>query len=334
LAASSVIASNDATASPDPTSDSAAATRRGLRARRPAQQRPYSYDAQTFEESETDVPEEEAGAQPSPHLAQSRQVSTISYGRGISEDQLEELDEESLAILQGDLDPEPERDTGRPKHFKGKGRAWKKEASDEDLDFTVGKKKKKAAAAAAARAKAKDSNLLPRKRGRPKKTIMSEDVVRDDSDSDAPEKSAEPSPSPAASEAPAKKARKPPRKSALSEEIVRDESDEDENSGANLGAQESAMPETKRSDHAATAQVTEAEPIVSYTPKGTPKKSYTPKGEPKHVRLAVADTESENINVGDDSEVNDAPRSPTSPGNDIEKHMASVNADDDNEMEL
>ncbi|KAH7095116.1 hypothetical protein FB567DRAFT_511781 [Paraphoma chrysanthemicola] len=333
LAASSVAASNDATASPDPTSDSAA-TRRGLRMRRPAQQRPYSYDAQIYEEHETDVPEEDIYAHTSPQLAQSRRVSTVSYGRGFSEDQIEELDQETLAILQGDLDPEPDKDTGRPKHFKGKGRAWKKEESDEDLEFTVGKKKKKAAAAA--RAKAKDANQPPRKRGRPRKTVMSEDVVRDDSDSEPPPKSADASPSRTTSEAPAKKTtRKPPRKSALSEEIVRDDSDSDTQPRADAGAQGVTTPEAKESEGATAAQATETEQVVSYTPKGTPNQSHAPSSEPKHVRLSITNVKSENtiVDKHDNAGLDNATRS-SSPVDDIEKHMASVNADDDDEMEL
>ncbi|KAF2025537.1 hypothetical protein EK21DRAFT_76133, partial [Setomelanomma holmii] len=293
LAASSAVALNDATASPDP-SDSAAATRRGLRTRRPAQQRPYSYDAQIFEEHETDVPEEDTGIQTSPHAAQSRQVSTISYGRGFSEEQLRELDEDTLAILQGDLDPESERDTGRPKHFKGKGRAWKKEESDEDMEFTVGKKKKKAAAAA--RAKAKGQAQTPKKRGRPRKTIMSEDLVRDNSDSDAAAPNEDVSPSPAASKAPAKKARKPPRKSALSEEIVRDDSESDtqpeEDTKPTAHDTGVSSPNRKKQGHfvaedetSTTAVVAQPELTTSYTPKGTLNKSYTPKGSPKYFAL-------------------------------------------------
>jgi hypothetical protein len=291
--ANNVSMSNGANASPDPISESAAAARRGLRARRPAQQRPYSFDAQNFDEDGTEFEEEENTVLPSPSI-QSRRVSVASIAHGPSEDQ---LDRETLAILQGEVNPDPEReedDNGRPKHFKGKGRAWKKEESDEDLEFNPGKKK---AARAKAKAKAQQQQQQPKKRGRPRKSNLSEDVIRDDSENEGATRTGDDSPSPAVSEGPSKKARKPPRKSVLSEELVRDDSDEDGEKSAintptvNATATEASTPAPKKrgrprkSDQSASSKLSagrneEQKEIVSDTPKGTPNKPSTPKGTP------------------------------------------------------
>lgn len=143
------------------------------------------------------------------------------------------LDPETLAILQGGMGPEPEpkvETQGRPKHFKGKGRAWKKEESDEDLEFNPGKKKAAARAKAKAKAKAQQSpqQLPKRKGGRPRKSVLSEDIVHDDSDDDSMLGTEEATPSRAPSDSAPRKERKAARKSALSEEIIRDDSDDDE----------------------------------------------------------------------------------------------------------
>jgi len=154
-------------------------------------------------------------------------VSVTSIGKAYDDELLAQLDDEALALLQGDIDFE-DLDR-RPKHFKGKGRAWKKEESDEDKEFTVAKKK----AAKAAKAKAKSlTPTVGKKRGRPRKSLPTEDIKRDESDTDAVGKSgaasADVSPSPTPSRDVPKKTRKPPRKSVLSAEIVPDsDSDED-----------------------------------------------------------------------------------------------------------
>ncbi|KAJ8111557.1 hypothetical protein OPT61_g5872 [Boeremia exigua] len=93
---------------PDPSGSN---TRRGLRNRKPAQQRPYYHDAQVFEDVETE-PDNESML-------------------GLSSR------EQSAEI------PAP----SKPKHFKGKGRAWKKDDSDEDEEFITPKEKKAAKAA-------------------------------------------------------------------------------------------------------------------------------------------------------------------------------------------
>lgn len=228
--ASSSVQAEEATASPDPAGDSA--TRRGLRARRPAQQRPYSFDAEIFDGSDTEMMEDESVSQAPPEVP-SRRVSVASLS---NEPYAQLLDPETLAILQGGMGPEPEQKVetqGRQKHFKGKGRAWKKDESDEDLEFNPGKKKAAAKAKAKAKAKAQQAQQqLPKKKGgRPRKSILSEDIVHDDSDEETPTRTAEPSPSRAASESAPKKGRKSTRKSALSEEIVHDDSDDDSDQG-------------------------------------------------------------------------------------------------------
>lgn len=333
---------NDASASPDQESASAAATRRGLRARRPAQQRPYSLDAEIYEEHDTDVPQEYAVVQPSPDV-HSRRVSVASIGKGyLKELPVDNLDEETLAILQGEVEPEFERADGRPKHFKGKGRAWKKEESDEDLEFNPGKKK-------AARAKAaKARGQQPRKRGRPRKSNLSEDVVRDDSDAEELDQTEEAdsvqSPSPTAPEVVTRKSRRPTRKSVLSAEVVRDDTDEDDDENEenifkpkNFEVERPAgnrRSRPKASEQAITSKTStgpkaDQEEVVSYTPKGTPTKSYTPtqsytpKGEPKQPVYVKQDEPS-----GTDSA--DEPMDISQSG--IEDHMASVNMDSEEEL--
>lgn len=332
--------SNGATASPDPTSESASATRRGLRARRPAQQRPYSFDAENFEESDVDVMEEETMMPTTPDI-QSRRISIAS----LSKEPLGQLDDETLAILQGGVDrePEPERDSyGRSKHFKGKGRAWKKEGSDEDHEFNPGKKK---SAKAKAKAKAAAATALqpPKKRGRPRKSIISEDVVRDDSDDEAFTKAEDGSPAPAAPDSTTKKTRKPSRKSILSEELVKDtDEDEDTMAAAHAGVAtpvpEVSTPASKKrgrprksdqsmSSKASVAGNEASRDVASFTPMGTPSKPTTPKGELKDTVVSVEEA------VPVAKTVVEEPPAPVEPV-DIEAHMASVNAEDDDDEEL
>ncbi|KAF2851127.1 hypothetical protein T440DRAFT_478613 [Plenodomus tracheiphilus IPT5] len=211
-----------AAGSPNPTDLSASATRRGLRTRRPAQQRPYYHDAQLFDDVE---PENSSPGNPStaPSELRSRRASAVSFVSKPYDDRLlAHLDAEDLAILQDDAEDE-EVGERRPKTFKGKGRAWKKEESDEDEEFTVARKK----AAKAARAKAKSqAPVITKKRGRPRKSALSDDMVRDDSEMpDAISANGSPAPSlspAAAAKDGARKTRKPSRKSLLSAEIVED----------------------------------------------------------------------------------------------------------------
>lgn len=279
----------DASPAREGESAAAAATRRGLRTRRPAQKRPYSYDAELYEEHETDVPENPILVLSSPD-GRSRRASITSLNKGYGEP-VSNLDRETLAILQGDVEPDEDaadRRDGRPKHFKGKGRAWKKEESDEDLEFNPGKKK-------GSKAKAKVKAQIPKKRGRPRKNAipLSEDTVRDDSDSDAPTRAGASSspgtPTPAAQEL-TRKARRTSRKSALSEEIVRDDSDEEvQKNGGDVTMLDAPAPvvtptpkkrgRPRKSDQSVVSKTSSvSEQVVgTFTPKGTPPKAATPK---------------------------------------------------------
>lgn len=219
----------DSNASTAPDSES----RKGLRARRPTQQKPYSFDALAYDEQDNDLSDIPIMSP----AGQSRRASAISLQKTYEEPPpLQMLDEEALAILRGGLEPGPEHEQERrrstkPKHFKGKGRAWKKDESDEDTEFNPSKKK------AAAKAKEKALKVPPpgKKRGRPRKstTVLPEDVFKEGSDSDTASKLDEsnsvetPTAGPVA-KASVKKPRRVIRKSALSEEIVRDDSDEEE----------------------------------------------------------------------------------------------------------
>jgi hypothetical protein len=221
---------DSAAASPDPTTASAGSTRRGLRTRKPAQQRPYYHDSQLFEDVEPTNGDAQDSSNTSP-ATQGRRVSVASISKNIDDALLASLDEEAMALLQEETDPEP----AKPKHFKGKGRAWKKEGSDEDEEFSLAAKKK---AAKAARMKAKGQ--IPKKRGRPRKSGRSEELIDEETDED---KDA------------VKRKRPPPRKSALSEEVIVDSSDEEESKEMEVG--ESTTPKYT--------------PNKSYTPKGLPK---------------------------------------------------------------
>jgi hypothetical protein len=160
---------DSAAASPDPTSAAGSSARRGLRARKPAQQRPYYHDAQLFEDSSPTTGSALDPASPAP-FAQSRRVSLASsLSRNVDDALLAQLDQEALALLQEE-ETSPSASAKGPKHFKGKGRAWKKEGSDEDEEFSLAAKKK---AAKAARMK----GVVPKKRGRPRKSGRSEEII-------------------------------------------------------------------------------------------------------------------------------------------------------------
>lgn len=292
---------------PDP---SGANTRRGLRNRKPAQQRPYYHDAQVFEEVETE----------------------------------EDLDSELEVVSREEsLETPP---TSKPKHFKGKGRAWKKDDSDEDEEFVTPKEKKaaKAARAKAEREKAKADRektkaenaraydetpditwalwdvLLQhtdhlwdpndpdhvgergekkqepqtngsatdttqpapsetpketpkqKKKGRPKKRL-SEDIVRDGSDDETLQ---------ATPSQPPKRGRGRPRKSALSSEIVRDDSDDETPAASkqpSLLAQETASPEEQAdlTTPPKTKSTSRPSTAKSTTEATTPKKRGRPR---------------------------------------------------------
>jgi len=255
------------------TSD-AANTRRGLRNRKPAQQRPYYHDAQVFEEVET---EQEDESEPG------------SSSRGQSPEA-----------------PPP----SKPKHFKGKGRAWKKDDSDEDEEFVTPKEKKaaKVARAKAEREKArveKEANdngtegditsalmdlldadqtilidRLEQTNGSPKdslkhkttknprkSSLLSEDLGSENNTSQA------------TPTRPPKRGRGRPRKSALSSEIVRDDSDDDAETPAraagatdtNAAVNFSTPPIPKSTSRPSTA--TSTAPATTPRKRGRPRKS-------------------------------------------------------------
>ncbi|CAO2656246.1 Nn.00g050490.m01.CDS01 [Neocucurbitaria sp. VM-36] len=289
--------------------ESAASSRRGLRTRRPAQKRPYFHDAQLFDEVE---PEASDATDPSPN-ARSRRLSVASLSKSHNETPLEELDAESIALLQED--PESEPSERKPKHFKGKGRAWKKEESDEDEEFTLAKRK----AARAAKAKAKGQVVAQKKRGRPRKSVLSEDIIRDESDSDAVEKDVtfNQSESPGrASQEHLGKAKATPKKSALSEEIVRDDSESTAEKEVNDDTVDNApapeVPSTgpkkrgrpRKSDQSTTSksstlrdeEVEAHSPKESWTPQGTPKSKSIPR-KPDSPLSSVQDTETKKSNI-------------------------------------
>lgn len=81
--------------------------------------------------------------------------------------------EADVSLLQS---PGANRAERRPRHFKGKGRAWKKEESDEDGDFTATKKK-------SPKPKPQNPAETQKKRAKPRKSKLSEDFIRDDSES-------------------------------------------------------------------------------------------------------------------------------------------------------
>ncbi|KAH8644191.1 hypothetical protein IG631_01655 [Alternaria alternata] len=222
-------------ASPDPTTASAGSTRRGLRTRKPAQQRPYYHDSQLFEDVEPTNGDAQDSSSTSP-AAQGRRVSVASISKNIDDALLASLDEEAMALLQEETEPE----SAKPKHFKGKGRAWKKEGSDEDEEFSIAASMKAASKKAAKAARMKAKGQIPKKRGRPRKSGRSEELIDEETDED---KDA------------VKRKRPPPRKSALSEEVIIDSSDEEE-------AKEMEVEESTTPKHT---------PNKSYTPQGLPK---------------------------------------------------------------
>ncbi|OAG02574.1 uncharacterized protein CC84DRAFT_897957 [Paraphaeosphaeria sporulosa] len=217
---------NNAAASPDGPGSS---SRRGLRTRTPAQQRPYFHNAQVFDDLVAE-PEVEPETQPSPPKPKQKLRLTGLAQVSFPEVQEERLAQEDVAISEdnydGDelmLDPEELRPP-RKAHYKGKGRAWKKTSDDEDQDYKSPVKVK--------------SSQPTRTIGRRKSTQTAEDPSEEPaspaSTSSVPAKQQrqeakvnkkfEPvtqSPTPN----PGKRPRKPRKISHLSEEFVRDDFD-------------------------------------------------------------------------------------------------------------
>ena len=230
--------------SPDPNA------RRGLRTRRPAQQRPYFHDAQLFEDADTS-PAEAGGSGSTSPVSGSRRLSITPFTR---------TDDEGFTGTLGEkiaeLENSEESYEQRQKHFKGKGRAWRKDESDEDEEFTPKRK--------TAKANADAHGSGQKKRGRPRKVPLPEDAVRDRSKSGADRVgSAVTNKSPTSTPSqPQKRARGRPRKSALSAEIVQDDSSDN------------GSPRKKR-DTVAVDAPTPPPAASTHTPKkrGRPRKS-------------------------------------------------------------
>ncbi|KZM22640.1 uncharacterized protein EKO05_0009666 [Ascochyta rabiei] len=278
---------------PDP---STANTRRGLRNRKPAQQRPYYHDAQLFEDTETGSEEEGSLELSSP--AQSRNNYDMSdFPAGALWDILiSEVDRlyDPPNPECGEKHMSPERlgdvdnDLPKTKHFKGKGRAWKKEGSDEDEEFTPKQKKAaKAAKAKADKANAKaekaaekaaaDDNPKQKKKiGRPRKSNLSEDAVRDESDNDTSVLGGETNPQTTPTQPP-KRGRGRPRKSALSSELVRDDSEDEAPAPAPKPVEPRTMidsttpPKPKSTSRPSTA--TSTTHVATPKKRGRPRKS-------------------------------------------------------------
>ncbi|KAF2685501.1 hypothetical protein K458DRAFT_486395 [Lentithecium fluviatile CBS 122367] len=221
-----IASSHTATGSPESSTNS----RRGLRARTAAQQRPYSQDARFVEEhllADSDI-EPAIKRSPKPKSTKLAQVSYPDEEAEIMELEPEDEDEE-LMDYENDtiglqVEKTPYTGSGRKAHYKGKGRAWKKTSEDEDQDYV-------------SPIKNKAGNQPKRKLGRRKSTAISEDLVREDDDDDGMEEAEqepvvkevtkpvkkEPfvcSPAPKAEKA----KRKPRRSHILSEEFVCDDS--------------------------------------------------------------------------------------------------------------
>ena len=280
---------------PDPT---AANTRRGLRNRKPAQQRPYYHDAQLFEDAKTehdeDSPESssESGHKPGAAIdILGRDMSDFPAAAlwDILADEAIQLNkqqhpEDHERHLKLETHRESDDGTPRTKHFKGKGRAWKKEGSDEDEEFTPKQKKAaKAAKAKADKANAKmekavtdDITKQKKKIGRPRKNNLSEDIIRDDSDNDTSILEGEAAPQAALTQPP-KRSRGRPRKSALSSELVRDDS-EDDGPAAVPGSKQSPVdlttsPKSKPTSRPSTASGPAQTQTQTPKKRGRPRKS-------------------------------------------------------------
>ncbi|KAL5432912.1 hypothetical protein PMIN06_011856 [Paraphaeosphaeria minitans] len=251
---------NNAAASPDRPGSS---SRRGLRTRTPAQQRPYFHNAQVFDELVAE-PEAEPETQPSPPKPKQKLRLTGFAQVSFTDVQEERQAQEEVATLNvndgGDelmLDseePQPPRKT----HYKGKGRAWKKTSDDEDQDYKSPVKVR--------------SSEPTRKTGRRKSTQTAEDPS-EESASPAPAKQQRQEDQvnkkvdPVAQSfmpKPGKRPRKPRKISHLSEEFVRDDSD--------TALEELKEPEIKTEPQ--KTQLIESASPVQKTPKkrGRPRK--------------------------------------------------------------
>ncbi|KAL1601720.1 hypothetical protein SLS60_006635 [Paraconiothyrium brasiliense] len=213
----------NAAASPDGPGSS---SRRGLRTRTPAQQRPYFHNAQVFDDLVSDETETDTNLQPSPPKPKQKLKLT-----GLAQVSFPEVEEERQESEEGPIttddddndeqlvlepgDPQP----ARKAHYKGKGRAWKKTSDDEDQDYKSPVKVK--------------LSQPTRKLGRRKSTQTTESPAEAPRSEEHPqqlrqdeqeEMQVDPVPQDSVPK-PGKKPRKPRKISHLSEEFVRDDSD-------------------------------------------------------------------------------------------------------------
>jgi hypothetical protein len=197
------------------------ATRKGLRTRTPAQQRPYYHHAKLFEEVVEAVGEDESADKQSP-----MSKSKLVHGNHANSDddskwQEEHVDHDSLAQQQSEPPKQPKK-RGRPRKSQP---AVMSPNQSKSPAATAGLKATKAAALA--------PQTAPRPRGRPRKTNLSEEFVRDDSDSDEAQEALEKEKEIEASQdvvmvdaAPSSEKRKrKARKAYLSQEFVEEDSD-------------------------------------------------------------------------------------------------------------
>jgi hypothetical protein len=215
--------------------NASSAPRRGLRARTAAQQRPYFHHAKLFEGADLEQPRTAArknpSPQPQPKLARATLYATS--GDDGSDEQTAEVEEL------------PIRQSSGPRKFKGPGRAWKKEAEDEDDDYTGKRPKSRGKSRKSKEGQAQvtpppgtkteddeDNRALSeipatQKRAKPKKgsrrSYLSQELVVDDSGPD--ETPADDST--LIEEVPpgSQRRQRRPRKSYVSEEFVRDDSE-------------------------------------------------------------------------------------------------------------
>ncbi|KAJ4300703.1 hypothetical protein N0V90_002791 [Kalmusia sp. IMI 367209] len=134
--ADDVVTPKNAAASPEGPGSSS--SRRGLRTRTPAQQRPYFHHAQAFEELVSE-PEAHNSTKPSPNAKTRLKLTNLAQS-SYPEEAEEEIENEIETLLDEEDEDDAMLDFEEPQpvkkaHYKGKGRAWKKTSEDEDEDF-------------------------------------------------------------------------------------------------------------------------------------------------------------------------------------------------------
>jgi len=283
----------NATASPeDPGSSSS--SRRGLRIRTPAQQRPYYHHARVFEDLVSE-PEPDTNIRPSPR-AKTTKLAQVLYPDDLTDIQYEREGTPDLENNEHIGEPLTNTSTGplelpppRKAHYKGKGRAWKKTSEDEDEDYVSPIKNRL-------------SNQPKRQVGRRKSVPTSylqgekeddfelEEMSKDVSEQSPQEKIALPIRSPVQAQKVGNPKRKPRKTHSLSEEFVRDDSD--------------TTPEGAPQLHAQTQPERVPEPAVAATPKqktpkkrGRPRKNNQKQKHPPKNTSAVAEPQELRIEV-------------------------------------